>query len=94
MMFTDEEIFNKNSYFNPENDVIWTDDRSDASEHGRLHSMEKYPVCVMVVVDATPYGLMHPYFFLKSERLNGQSYHDYSCYHFIKRKANGCSDQR
>ena len=76
MMFTDEKIFSKNGYFSPKNDIMWADDRSDANEHGELHSMEKYSVCVMVAVDATWYGLMHPYFFLKYERLNGQSYHN------------------
>ena len=40
-------------YFNPKNDVIWADDRSDANELGGLHSIEKYPVCVMVAVGTT-----------------------------------------
>ena len=30
----------------------------------------------MVAVGATWYGLTRPYFFLKGERLNGQSYRD------------------
>jgi hypothetical protein len=38
-MFTDGNIFTKNGYFNPQNDVVWADDRSDANEHGGLHSM-------------------------------------------------------
>ena len=38
--------------------------------------MEKYAVYVMVAVGATWYGLTRPYFFLKGERLNGESYHD------------------
>ena len=53
MMFTDEKMFIKNDYLNPKNDVIWTNDRSDANERSRLHSMEKYPVCVIVTVDVT-----------------------------------------
>ena len=76
MMFTDKEISTKNSYFNPKDDAIWADDRSDANEGGELHSMEKYPVCVMVAVDATCYRLPRLYFFLKGQHLNGQSYHD------------------
>ena len=51
MMFTDEKIFIKNGYINRKNDVIWVDDRSDANERGGLHSMEKYPMRVMVAVD-------------------------------------------
>ena len=34
MMFTDEKIFTKNGYFNPKTDVVWADDRSDATERG------------------------------------------------------------
>ncbi|CAF1221231.1 unnamed protein product [Didymodactylos carnosus] len=73
MMFTDEKIFTKNGYLNPKNDVIWADDRSDANERGGLHSIQKYPVCVMVAVGVTWYGLTRPYF---CERLNGQTYRD------------------
>jgi hypothetical protein len=53
MMFTDEKYFTKNGYFNPKNDVIWADDRSDANERGGLHSMEKYSVSIMVAVGVT-----------------------------------------
>lgn len=63
MMFTDEKIFTKNGYFNPKNDVIWADDRYDANERGGHHSIQKYPVCVMVAVGVTWYGLTRPYFF-------------------------------
>ena len=45
-MFTDEKIFTKNGYFNRKNDVVWTDDRSDATERGGLYSKEKYPVSI------------------------------------------------
>ena len=76
MMFTEEKVFTKNCYFNATNDVVWTDDRSVANELGELHSMEKYPVCVMVAVGATWYGLTPTYFLLKVEHLNGKSYHD------------------
>jgi hypothetical protein len=76
MMFIDEKIFTKNGYFNPQNDVVWADDRSDTNEHGGLHSMEKYPVCIMVALGVTWHGLTRPYFFSKDERLNGQTYHD------------------
>ena len=75
-MFTDKKVFTKNDYFNPKNYVTWADDRSVANKLSGLHSMEKYPVCVMVAVGATWYGLTRPYVILKDERLNGQSYHD------------------
>ena len=42
MMFTDEKIFTKNGYFNRKNDVVWADDRSDATEHDGLYSKKKY----------------------------------------------------
>ena len=71
-----KKLFIKNDYFNPKNDVIWVDDRSVANELSGLHSVEKYPVYVMVAVGATWYELTSSYFFLKGERLNGQSYHD------------------
>lgn len=74
MMFTDEKIFTRNGYFNPKNDIVWADDRSDANEHDGLHQMEKYPVSIMVALGVTWYGLTHAYFFLKGERLNGQTY--------------------
>ncbi|CAF1303899.1 unnamed protein product [Rotaria magnacalcarata] len=75
-MFTDEKLFTKNGYFNPKNDVIWADDRSDANKRGELHSMQQYPVSVMVAVGATWYGLTRLYFFLKGEHLTDQSYQD------------------
>ena len=76
MMFTDEKIFRKNGYFNPHNDVVWADDRSDANERGGLFSVDKYPVCIMVALGVTWEGVTRPYFFLKDERLNGQLYLD------------------
>ncbi len=76
MMFTDEKIFTKNGYFNPKNDVVWADDRSDANERGALNVMEKYLVSIMVGLGVTWYGVTNPYFFQTGERLNGQTYHD------------------
>ena len=38
--------------------------------------MEKYPMCLIVPINATSYRLTSPYFFLKGQRLNDQSYHD------------------
>lgn len=76
MMFTDEKIFTRNGYFNPKNDVVWADDRSDANDRGGLYSTEKYPVSTMIALGATWNGLTRPFFFQKGERLNGQSYHD------------------
>ncbi len=70
MMFTDEKIFNRNGYFNPKNDVIWADSRSDANE------VEKFPVSVMVALGATWNGLTKPYFFSNDERLNGKTYYE------------------
>ena len=52
-MFTDEKIFTKHGYFNPKNDVVWADDRSDATERDGLDSKEKYPVSIMVALGAT-----------------------------------------
>ena len=63
MMFTDEKTFTKNGYFNPKNDVVWADDRSDATERGGLYSKEKYPVPIMVALGATWCGLTCPDFF-------------------------------
>ena len=57
VMFTDEKIFTTNDYFNPRNDVMWADDRSDANGRGGLHSMGKYSDCVMVAAGATWCGL-------------------------------------
>jgi len=75
-MFTDEKIFTKSGYFNPKNDAVGADDRSDANERGGLYSAEKYPVSIMVALGVTLLGLTRPYFFQKGERLNGQCYHD------------------
>ena len=75
-MFTDEKIFTKNGYFNPKNDIVWADDRSDATERGGLYSKEKYSVSIMVALGATWYGLTRPYFFQQGQHLNGQIYHD------------------
>ena len=72
-MFRDEKIFTKNGYFNPKNDVVWADDRS---ERDGLYSKEKYPVSIMVALGATCYGLTSPYFFQQGQYLNGQTYHD------------------
>ena len=76
MMFTDEKILTKHGYFNPKNDVVWADDRSDATERGGLYSKEKYPVSIMVALGATWYGLTRPYVFQQGQHLNGQTYHD------------------
>ena len=65
MIFNDEKIFIKNGYFSRKTHVIQVGDRSDANIHGVLHSMEKYSVCVIVVVGATSHGLTRPYFFSK-----------------------------
>ena len=75
-MFTDEKIFTKNDYFNTKNDVVWADDRSDATERDRLYSKKKYPVSIMVALGATCYRLTSPYFFQQGQYLNGQTYHD------------------
>jgi hypothetical protein len=56
-MFTDEKLFKKNVYFNPKNDIIWADSRSDANEIGEYHETEKFPVSVMVALGATWKGL-------------------------------------
>lgn len=74
MMFTDEKIFTRNGFFNPKNDVVWADSRSDANEHGGIHPAEKYPVSVMVGLGVTWHGVTRPYFFSKGERLNGNTY--------------------
>jgi hypothetical protein len=76
MMFTDEKIFTRNGYFNPKNDVVWADSRSDANDQGGLHEAEKYPVSVLVALGATWNGLTDPYFFGKGERLDGKIYHE------------------
>lgn len=73
MMFTDENISTKNRSFNPQNDVVWADERSDVNENGGFHTMDKYPVRVMVALGATWQGVTRPYFFSKDERLNGQT---------------------
>ena len=76
MMFTDEKIFTKYGYVNPNNDVVWADDRSDITEHGGLYSKEKYPVSIMIALGVTWYGLTSPDFFQQGQHLNGQIYYD------------------
>ena len=76
MVFVDEKIFTKNGYFNPKNDVVWADSRSDANERGGIHEKEKYSISVMVALDATWNGLTEPYFFDQNEWLNGTTYHE------------------
>ena len=76
MMFTDEKIFTKNGYFNPKNDVVWADDRFDATERGGLHSKEKYAASIMVALGATWYGLTRPDFLRQGQHLNGRTYPD------------------
>jgi hypothetical protein len=79
MMFTDEKIFTKNGFFNPKNDVVWADSRSDANENGGIRQSEKYPVSIMVGLGVTWNGITRPYFFSKGERLNGDTY----CEHLL-----------
>ena len=74
MMFTDEKYFTRNGFFNPENDIVWDDSRSDANELGGTFELEKYPINVMVAIGATWEGLTKPYFFVNGERLNTESY--------------------
>ena len=76
IMFSDEEIFTRNGYFNRKNDVIWADSLYVANEAGEYHETEKFPVSVMVALGATWNGLTEPYFFSTNERLNGKTYHE------------------
>ena len=76
MIFTDEKIFTKTGYFNPKNDVVWADNRPDATQRDGLYSNEKYSVSIMLALGATWYGLTSPYFFQQGQYLNGQTYHD------------------
>ena len=76
LMFTDEKIFTRNGFLNPKNDVVWADDRSDTSERGGPHLMEKYPISIMIALSVTCSEFTRPYFFQKGERLNGQAYCD------------------
>jgi hypothetical protein len=85
LMFTDEKIFTRNGYFNPKNDVVWADDRSDANERGGLHSTEKYPVSIMVGLGVTWNGPTRPFFFKKTNASMDKLTMT-NCYHFIKRK--------
>ena len=73
---TDQKIFTKNGYFNPKDDVVWADDRSDATERDGLYSKENYPVSIIVALGATWYGLTSPYFSQQGQHLNAQTYHD------------------
>ena len=73
-MFTDEKVFTTNGYFNPKNDVVWADSRSDADKELGRFEQEKFPISIMVALGATWNGLTSPYFFSKGERLNTKSY--------------------
>jgi len=73
-MFTDEKVFTTNGYYNPKNDVVWADSRSQANEIGGVFEAEKYPTLVMVALGDTWNGLTEPYIFEKGERLNTESY--------------------
>ncbi|CAF2062853.1 unnamed protein product [Rotaria magnacalcarata] len=75
-MFTDEKIFTRNGYFNPKNDAVWANNRNDANEYGGIREREKYPVSIMVALGATWNGITVPFFFQRSERLNGKTYLD------------------
>lgn len=74
MMFTDEKIFTRNGYFNPKNDVIWANSRSEANESGGIFEIQKFPISVMVSLGASWEGLTTPFFFVGGERLNANSY--------------------
>ncbi|CAF3457314.1 unnamed protein product [Rotaria socialis] len=76
IMFTDEKIFTRNGYFNPKNDEVWANNRNDANEYGGIHEREKYPVSIMVALGATWNDITVPFFFQRSERLNGKTYLD------------------
>ena len=52
MMLLMKKYLPKMVHFNPKNDVVWADDRSDATERDRLYSKEKYPVSIMVALGA------------------------------------------
>ena len=93
MMFTDEKIFTKNGYLNPKNDVVWADDRSDANERGAMHSIEKYPVSIMVGLGVTWYGPTRPFFF-KEANASMVELIKIDCYHFMKRKVMNYSDTK
>ena len=56
----DVHRFTKNGYFNPKNDVVWANSRSDVNERGGIHEKEKYPISVMVAIWN---GLTEPCFF-------------------------------
>jgi hypothetical protein len=74
MMWTDEKIYTLNGYYNPQNDVIWADDRESANDEGGFHEEKKYPEAVMVAMGITWNGLTKPYFFKKGFRLNTKRY--------------------
>ena len=93
-MLTDEKIFTKNGYFNPKSDVVWADDRSDATERAGLYSKEKYPVSIMVALGMTWYGLTRPDFFFNKDSISMVKLIMTSCYRFIKRKVMNCSDTK
>jgi len=76
MMFSDEKVFTSNGYYNPKNDVVYAESRSDANKAGATFEFEKYPIKQMVALGATWNGLTEPYLFEKGERLNTDSYCD------------------
>ena len=93
-MFTDEKIFTKNGYFNSKNDVVWADNRSDATERGGLYSKEKCPVSIMVALEAIWYELTRPDIFFNKDNISIMKLIMTSCYRFIKRKVMNCSDTK
>ena len=93
-MFTDEKIFTKNGYFNRKNDVVWPDDRSDATERAGFDSKEKYPVSIMAALGVTWYGLTRPDVFFNKDNISMVKLIMTSCYRFIKRKVMNCSDTK
>ena len=84
-MFTNEKIFTSNGFWNPKNDVAWTNDGSHANERDGLHLMKKYPISIMIALGVTCSGFTRPCFLQKGERLTGQIYYD-RLLPFYKRK--------
>ena len=74
MMFTDENFFTRNGYLNLKNAVVWADSRLEADTYNGIYAKEKYPLSLIVAMDATWNGLTRPYFFEPSERLNAEMY--------------------
>ena len=73
-MFTDEKIFTTNGYFNPQNNIAWTDDRQSANEEGGVFEEEKYPTNLMIAMGVTWNGLTKPFLFKQKERSNAEKY--------------------